>query len=78
MADTKEALVEFWKRHGAVLGAVPKPIYDELDALIRADERQAVLRPLLLKTKAWKNLMETDPECAKVLYDNLWELYQDG
>lgn len=36
---TLQAIRDFWRTHDRVLLGVPKRLYDELDALIRADER---------------------------------------
>lgn len=36
---TKRALAEFWRRHQVKLSALPNVLYNDLDALIRADER---------------------------------------
>jgi hypothetical protein len=40
---TTRALREFWRRHQQKLYAVPVALYDELDRLIRADERRQVM-----------------------------------
>lgn len=37
-----EDIRRFWRRHMDVLSSVPKPLWDELDAMIRADERAAM------------------------------------
>jgi hypothetical protein len=70
-SDTKEALVAFWKRHGQVLGAVPKEIYDELDGLIRADERAK-----WVKEKGW--LLDDLNEANEAAWSNrkLAEFYE--
>jgi hypothetical protein len=46
MRPTLQAILDFWNQNKRELGAVRKETYDELDRLIRADERAAMMRDL--------------------------------
>lgn len=64
-SSTRAALMAFWTRHAQALGALSRAVYDELDALIRADERAAChshLRRLQGERNQWRTQYEAVTE----------------
>lgn len=65
MTSTKKAIFDFWETHVGKFRGVPVKILDELDLLIRADERAIVFTPKANETPIclhhWHSTQNTFP-----------------